>query len=179
MVGEGCKATTVLHSLCLQACRDAGVVEPCPTMRSCCAACAALPVLRCLPYLQVLVAAQQALDVLMQSMPPLRCIDILAHKLPSEDATSSGTAVDGEVLCATIQSLQVSRGTQHPTDETDTLAAAALLRNVLSISQCITDVCVGACLDRQAGRQHLLTQVRLLLSVCFCAAAGGPKDDSQ
>jgi hypothetical protein len=57
---------------------------------------------------QVLVAAQQALDVLMQSMPPLRCVDILVHKLPSEDATSSGTAVDGEVLCATIRSLQVS-----------------------------------------------------------------------
>lgn len=67
--------------------------------------------LRCLPLPQVLVAAQQALDVLMQSMPPLRCVDILAHKLPSEDATSSGTAVDGEVLCATIRSLQVSRGT--------------------------------------------------------------------
>lgn len=55
----------------------------------------------------MLVAAQQALDVLMCEMPPLRCADILAHKLPSEDATSSGTAVDGEVLCATIRCLQV------------------------------------------------------------------------
>jgi hypothetical protein len=45
----------------------------------------------------------------MVTMPPLRCVDILAHKLPSETATSSGTAVDGEVLCATIRSLQVSR----------------------------------------------------------------------
>lgn len=53
------------------------------------------------------MAAQQALDVLMQSMPPLRCVDILAHKLPSEAATTSGTAVDGEVLCATIRALQV------------------------------------------------------------------------
>lgn len=59
--------------------------------------------------LQVLVAAQQALEVLMVTMPPLRCVDILAHKLPSETATSSGTAVDGEVLCATIRSLQVRR----------------------------------------------------------------------
>ncbi len=57
--------------------------------------------------LQVLVAAQQALEVLMVTMPPLRCVDILAHKLPSEAATSSGTAVDGEVLCATIRCLQV------------------------------------------------------------------------
>lgn len=56
---------------------------------------------------QVLVAAQQALEVLMLTMPPLRCVDILAHKLPSEAATSSGTAVDGEVLCATIRCLQV------------------------------------------------------------------------
>ena len=58
--------------------------------------------------LQVLIAAQQALDVLMQEMPPLRCADTLAHKLPSEAAISSGTAVDGEVLCSTIRCLQVS-----------------------------------------------------------------------
>jgi hypothetical protein len=59
------------------------------------------------------VAAQQALDVLMQEMPPLRCADILAHKLPSEAATSSGTAVDGEVLCATIRCLQVCNRASH------------------------------------------------------------------
>ncbi|KAF8062702.1 clasp1b [Scenedesmus sp. PABB004] len=55
---------------------------------------------------EVLVAAQQALDVLMASQPPLRCVDILAHKLPSDEATASGTAVDGEVLCGTIRCLQ-------------------------------------------------------------------------
>lgn len=59
-------------------------------------------------YLQVLMAAQSALDELMSVMPPLRCVDILAHKLPSEAATICGTAVDGEVLCATIRCLQVS-----------------------------------------------------------------------
>jgi len=66
---------------------------------------------RCAPcaraHLQVLLAAQQALDVLMLEMPPLRCADILAHKLPSEASTNSGTAVDGEVLCATIRCMQV------------------------------------------------------------------------
>lgn len=56
---------------------------------------------------QVLLAAQQALDVLMLEMPPLRCADIMALKLPSEAATSTGTAVDGEALCATIRCLQV------------------------------------------------------------------------
>lgn len=53
------------------------------------------------------MAAQQALEVLMVVMPPLRCTDILAHKLPSDEAVASGTAVDGEVLCATIRCLQV------------------------------------------------------------------------
>jgi hypothetical protein len=56
---------------------------------------------------QVLMAAQQALEVLMVVMPPLRCADILAHKLPSDAAVASGTAVDGEVLCATVRCLQV------------------------------------------------------------------------
>eukprot|EP00882_Tetradesmus_deserticola_P034563 GHRQ01039703.1.p1 GENE.GHRQ01039703.1~~GHRQ01039703.1.p1 ORF type:complete len:142 (-),score=40.82 GHRQ01039703.1:170-532(-) len=56
---------------------------------------------------QVLMAAQQALEVLMVVMPPLHCADILAHKLPSDGAVASGTAVDGEVLCATIRCLQV------------------------------------------------------------------------
>jgi hypothetical protein len=59
------------------------------------------------PRLQVLMAAQQALEVLMVVMPPLHCADILAHKLPSDEAVASGTAVDGEVLCATIRCLQV------------------------------------------------------------------------
>jgi hypothetical protein len=57
--------------------------------------------------LQVLMAAQQALEVLMVVMPPLHCADILAHKLPSDEAVASGTAVDGEVLCATVRCLQV------------------------------------------------------------------------
>ncbi|WIA20824.1 hypothetical protein OEZ85_005178 [Tetradesmus obliquus] len=56
---------------------------------------------------EVLMAAQQALEVLMVVMPPLRCADILAHKLPSDEAVASGTAVDGEVLCATIRCLQL------------------------------------------------------------------------
>lgn len=56
---------------------------------------------------EVLMAAQQALEVLMVVMPPLRCTDILAHKLPSDEAVASGTAVDGEVLCATIRCLQL------------------------------------------------------------------------
>jgi hypothetical protein len=56
---------------------------------------------------QVLMAAQQALEVLMVVMPPLHCADILAHKLPSDAAVASGTAVDGEVLCATVRCLQV------------------------------------------------------------------------
>lgn len=53
------------------------------------------------------MAAQQALDVLMAVMPPLRCVDILSHKLPSDAAVSSGTAVEGDVLCATVRCLQV------------------------------------------------------------------------
>lgn len=56
------------------------------------------------------MAAQQALETLLAVMPPLRCVDILAHKLPSDEAVASGTAVDGEVLCATIRSLQVRLG---------------------------------------------------------------------
>eukprot|EP00878_Enallax_costatus_P013398 GHUV01014010.1.p1 GENE.GHUV01014010.1~~GHUV01014010.1.p1 ORF type:complete len:768 (+),score=287.98 GHUV01014010.1:178-2304(+) len=56
---------------------------------------------------EVLMAAQSALEELMSVMPPLHCVDILAHKLPSEAATASGTAVDGEVLCATIRCLQM------------------------------------------------------------------------
>jgi hypothetical protein len=68
-----------------------------------------LPVLcpACAKNQQVQVAAQQALDVLMSSMPPGQCADILSHKLPSEAASASGTAVDGETLCATIRCLQV------------------------------------------------------------------------
>lgn len=60
--------------------------------------------------LQVCLAAQQALDALMAAMPPLRCASILSHKLPSEGSLAGGTAVDGEVLCATIRCLQVRVG---------------------------------------------------------------------
>ena len=52
---------------------------------------------------QVLMAAHQALERLMDAMPPQRSLDILRYKLPSQESTSSGTAVDGDVLCATIR----------------------------------------------------------------------------
>jgi hypothetical protein len=49
------------------------------------------------------MAAHQALERLMDAMPPQRSVDILRYKLPSQESTSSGTAVDGDVLCATIR----------------------------------------------------------------------------
>eukprot|EP00775_Hariotina_reticulata_P009312 gene9312-9477_t len=83
---------------------------------------------------EVLMAAQQALDVLMASMPPLRCMDILSHKLPSDAAISSGTAVEGDVLCATIRCLQlVCR--QMPQADLLAVAPAQLLPGLFAAFQ--------------------------------------------
>ena len=61
------------------------------------------------------MAAHSALDVLMTCTSPLRSVEILAHKLPSDTALASGTAVDGEVLRAAIRCLQVCKDCLLPT----------------------------------------------------------------
>ncbi len=72
----------------------------------------------CLPshghLLQVLVAAHQTLECLMDAMPPRTSLEVLRYKLPSPEAVSSGTAVDGDVLCAAIRCLQRALGRMNP-----------------------------------------------------------------
>lgn len=55
------------------------------------------------PTLQVLMAAHQALERLMDAVPPRTSLDMLAFKLPSDASVASGTDVDGDMLAATIR----------------------------------------------------------------------------
>ncbi|KAI8476813.1 MAG: clasp N terminal-domain-containing protein [Monoraphidium minutum] len=86
------------------------------------------------PSREVLMAAHQALEALVDAMPPARSLDILRLKLPSADAVHSGTAVDGDVLCAAIRCVQRAAA-RAPPAELAALAPGALLPGLFAAFQ--------------------------------------------
>lgn len=62
------------------------------------------------------MAANGALERLMVAMPPQKSLEVLRYKLPSDQAVNSGTAVDGDVLCATIRCVQRAAKHMAPRD---------------------------------------------------------------
>ncbi|KIY94798.1 hypothetical protein MNEG_13164, partial [Monoraphidium neglectum] len=86
------------------------------------------------PSREVLMAAHQALEALVDAMPPQRCLEALRFKLPTAEAVHSGTAVDGDVLCAAIRCLQRAAA-RAPPDELMALAPGALLPGLFAAFQ--------------------------------------------
>ncbi|GBF89721.1 hypothetical protein Rsub_02891 [Raphidocelis subcapitata] len=86
------------------------------------------------PSREVLMAAHQALEALIDATPPAATLEVLRLKLPSGDAVHSGTAVDGDVLCAAIRCVQRAAA-RLPPAELSALAPAALLPGLFAAFQ--------------------------------------------